>query len=188
MITTIALCICVRVLAQDALSLDEHRQYVFYRVVELSKVSSDSIYFRGLQFVKTAYPPVKLTSTTSNDRITGNGRFLVYGGISVIKHENGALSYTFHLECKEGRYRYWFTDFVYTPYTRDRYGNFVPVMGKEFPLEKGGDKLDKKEFASLLQEAGSFCALTGEKLKQKMQERPAKRNDVHTTKIITDKW
>src|ERR1700743_2377598 len=81
--------------------------------------------------------------------------FITYA--SFVKHENGAMSYTLNIECKDGKYRYWLTDFVFTPYERNRYGVYVPVNGIEIPLETAESKVTQQELDGYFDQTGAFC-------------------------------
>jgi hypothetical protein len=171
---------------QDLLSFDEHNKYIYYQVVDMPGMSADSLHARGLSFLKTAYPAIKLKSTANANNITGQGKFLTYGGISVLKHEKGEMGYQLNIEFKDQKYRYWLTGFVFTPYQRDRYGNFVPQQGIEVPLEDAASKFDKKDVDGYRDETGSFCKQFGDKLKLFKVNMPKKEESIK--KVVTDKW
>jgi len=171
---------------QELLSFDEHNKYIYYQIVELPGLNADTLETRGLNFLKTQFPRVKLKQETSLKSVKGEGKFLTYGGISVLKHENGEMSYLVSVEFKDQKYRFWLTDFVFTPYERDRYGNFVPKAGIEIPLESASSRLEKKELDSYLNETGTFCKQFGEKLK--IYELNLPKQEESTKKVVTDKW
>jgi hypothetical protein len=171
---------------QDLLSFDEHNKYIYYQVVDMPGMSADSLHSRGLNLLKTSYPNIKLKPTYSINNITGQGKFLTYGGVSVLKHEKGEIAYQLNVEFKDQKYRYWLTGFVFTPYQRDRYGNFVPQQGIEVPLENAISKFDKKDVDAYLNETGAFCKQFGDKLKQFIINTP-KKEEI-TKKVVTDKW
>ena len=171
---------------QDLLSFDEHNKYIYYQVVDMPGFSADSLHARGLAFLKTSYPGIKLKGGAASNSLTGQGKFLTYGGLSVLKHEKGEIAYQVNIEFKDKKYRYWLTSFVFTPYQRDRYGNFVAEPGIEVPLENAIAKFDKKDVDGYLDETGAFCKQFGDKLKAFAVNTP-KKEEV-TKKIITDKW
>jgi len=172
--------------AQKELSFDEHNKYIYYQVVDMPGLTKDTLLSRGLSFVKSAYPKTNVSATAT--QLTGRGKFLVYGGASILKHENGEITFLLTIECKDQKYRYWITDFVFTPYQRDRYGNFVPEQGINIPLETASSKLDKKEAGYYVQEAGAFCKELGVKLKRYITgARPAKKPEI-AKKVVTDNW
>jgi len=172
---------------QNLLSFDEHNKYIYYQVVNMPGLQADSLHERGLYFLKTAYPKTTLKSTTPA-AVAGEGKFLIYGGVSVLKHEKGEMSYQVNIEFKDQKYRFWLTGFVFTPYQRDRYGNFVPQPGINIPMESALTKLEKKDADSYLDETGAFCKQWEEKLKLFMLKAPAQKKEEITKKVVTDKW
>jgi len=175
---------------QDLLSFDEHNKYIYYQVVDIPGITADSLHGRGWYFLKTTYPKYKLKNPNAGS-ITGEGRFMIYNGLSILKHEGGEISYQLNIEFKDQKYRYWLTSFIFTPYERDRYGNFVPKLGIEIPLETAQSKLDKKELDNYLNETGAFCKQFGDKLKLSMTT-PLRKEEVvkkeEAKKVVTDKW
>jgi hypothetical protein len=171
---------------KSLLSLDEHNKYIYYQVVDLPGISADSLYKNAVYFIKSVYPKTK--STQSNNSINIRDKFLTY--TSFVKHENGEMAYTLNIECKDAKYRYWLTDFVFTPYERNRYGVYVPVNGIEIPLENAESKVVKKDLDGYFDQTGAFCKQLGEKLKKEMTEgHTTKKPDQQPVKkIVTDKW
>ncbi|MGN6177775.1 MAG: DUF4468 domain-containing protein [Mucilaginibacter sp.] len=153
---------------KDLLSFNEQNKYIYYQVVEQPGLTTDTLQARALYFLKTDYPQNKVEKAAASGNFTGSGKFLIASTLSVIKHIYGEVSYTYFIECKDGKYRYWLTDFVYTPHKTDRYGNSVPEQGMEMPLENGAKKLDKHDLVLSLDETGTYCKQFGEKLKRAM--------------------
>ncbi|MGZ3814880.1 MAG: DUF4468 domain-containing protein [Mucilaginibacter sp.] len=170
------------------LALDEHNKYIYYKVADLPGISGDSLLKNAIGFVKLSYPKNK-SIQESKESVVVNDKFLSYSTTAFVKHENGEITYTLKIECKDSKYRYWVTDFAFTPYERNRYGVFVPVNGISIPLEKAITKVYKKDLEGYLDQTGLFCKQLGEKLKQFMTEghTPVK-TDKPTPKIVTDKW
>lgn len=153
---------------KDLLSFNEQNKYIYYQVVELPGLTTDTLQTRALYFLKTSYPLNKVEKAATSGNFTGNGKLLITSTLSMVKHIYGEVNYTYFIECKDGKYRYWLTDFVYTPHKTDRYGNSVPEQGMEVPLENGAKKLDKHDLALSLDETGAYSKQFGEKLKQGM--------------------
>jgi hypothetical protein len=172
---------------KELLSFDEHNKYIYYQVVDMPGVPADTLNIRGAGFIKTNYPGIKLKAADLNG-LSGSGKFLVYGGISVLKHEKGEITYKINIEFKDQKYRYWLTGFAFTPYQRDRYGNFVPEQGLNIPLETAQSKLDEKDIDGYLDETGAFCKQFGENLKLYLLKAPAIKKEETTKKVVTDKW
>jgi hypothetical protein len=172
---------------KSLLSLDEHNKYIYYQVVDRPGVSADSLQKSVAYFVKDMYPKnksVQMTQYGANIK----DKFLTY--TSLVKHENGEMAYTLTIECKEGKYRYWLTDFVFTPYEKNRYGVFVPVSGIDIPIENASSKLIQKDVDGYFDQTGAFCKQLGEELKKYMAEdHSVKKPDQQPVKkIVTDKW
>jgi hypothetical protein len=173
---------------KELLSFDENNKYIYYHVADAPGLPKDTLLAKVSYFLKSEYPKTKLNRTVDPNVLNGGGKFLIYGGGGILKHENGDISYSLNIECKDQKYRYWLTGFVFTPYQRDRYGNFVPEPGKDIPLESVLKKLDKKEAGSYLDEAGTFCKQLGDRLKLYMTRASAPKKTEITKKIVTDKW
>jgi hypothetical protein len=170
----------------DLLSFDEHNKYIFYQVADAPGLTLDTVHARVFKFLKKEYPKIKLKPTAGGNDIHGDGQFLTYGGISVLKHEKGEITFQFNIEFKDQKYRYWLTDFIFTPFQRDRYGNFVPQPGIDIPLENASAKFDKKDVDGYLDETGAFCRQFGDRLKQFIINAP-KKEEI-TKKVVTDTW
>ncbi len=159
---------------QELLSFDEHNKYIYYQVADAPGLPIDTLHARGLNFFKIYYPKTKLKPAAEDKNISGEGKFLVYGGVSVLKHEKGEITFNVNIEFKDQKYRYWLTGFVFTPYQRDRYGNSVPQRGIDVPLEDALTKFDKKDVDGYLNETGGFCKQFGDRLKQFITNAPKK--------------
>jgi hypothetical protein len=152
---------------KDSLSFNEQNKYIYYHVVEQPGSTVDTLQTRALYFLKSAYPKTRIDKSSEPANITGNGIFLVYSGTTLVKSQDGQISYSCTIECKDQKYRYWLTDFVYTPYKTDRYGNSVPELGGDIALENA-KKFNKGQADNYLNQAGAFSKQFGDKLKQYM--------------------
>jgi len=174
-------------LAQTALlSLDEHNKYIYYRVVDVPGIPADTLNTRGARFLKNVFPKIKFKEKAG--MISGDGKFMTFSGVSVLKHEDGEMAYQLNAEFKDNKYRYWLTGFTFTPYQRDRYGNFVPQQGIAIPLESALAKLSKKEVDGYHDQAGAFCKQLGDRLEQALIAQAAQKKPEITRKVVTDKW
>jgi len=138
---------------KDSLALDENNKYIYYQTVSQSGVSADTLFKRALYFVKTAYQEPKLALVNADKAqnvLTGKGSFLVSKKAFITTHEDGAIGFTVRVEVKDSKYRYWFTDFVYTPYQRNRYNVYEPVPGIHIALEQAKGKIDKDDLNEYL--------------------------------------
>ena len=187
---------CLPFLAANAqkslLALDEHNKYIYYQVVDRSGVTADSLNSKAVAFVKENFPKIK--SRIGTDTSIGiKDRFQTYSALSFARHESGQITYNLTIECKNFKYRFWLTDFVFTPFQRDRYGMFVPVNGRDVALENALTKLDKKELEGYLDQTGLYCEQLDEKLKLYMvQNHSTKKTEQQPQqpikKVVTNKW
>jgi hypothetical protein len=171
---------------KELLPFDENNKYIYYQVVEQPGLTADTMYNRGLYFLKTAYPKLKVKPDKVNESISGTGKFIVTSTL-LLKREDGEISFTYTIESKEQKYRYWLTNFMFAPYKTDRYGKSVPADGIEIPLEKGTAKLDKKIVDNYLNQTGAYSKQFGDKLKQYMARILATHTKETKTKVISTK-
>jgi hypothetical protein len=172
---------------KDLLSLDEHNKYIYYQVVSQVGLTADTFHNRAAYFLKVNYPKNKVDKNITPETITGSGKLLMVTGITAVKHIDGEVNYTFNIECKDQKYRYWLTDFVFTPYYVDRYGNSVPKPGIEIPLEDGSSKLEKGQVNSYSIQIVNYSKQFGDRLKQYMLMVSAAPVKDNKKKIITTK-
>lgn len=174
---------------KDLLSIDGHNKYIYYEVVTQPGLSIDTFKNRAAYFLKINYPKNKVSKTETPATITGTGKLLMLTGISAAKHIDGEINYTFSIEYKDEKYRYWLTDFVFTPYYVDRYGNSVPKPGIDIPLESGTSKLEKGQLNSFSIQISNYSKQFGDRLKQYMlmvSAAPIKNNQKNV--ITTKDW
>ena len=180
------------VLAQkDSLAVDEHGKYIYYKVIEQDKFDTDTLYARAQHFFKYVYPKteLKLTRADANAHtLAGAGLFTVSDKGSISKHDDGQVTYTLNLEIKDKKYRYWLTNFIFTPYYRDRYNNYVPQPGMDMPIEQAGNKLDAKQLSMYLNQTAAFTLRLSTKLKWYMQHQNVVKIDTTKRVIIINKW
>ena len=128
---------------------DERGKYIHYEIVE-KNIPADSLKERALGFLTLK----KLKSIQpAKEEIRATGKFIVTKTALMLGHPSGELLYNFTFEVKEGKYRFWLTDFLFIPYKRDRYGNFVASTPKGTPLENNPGKLNAGEWASYIDAA-----------------------------------
>ena len=158
-------------------------------MIEQPGLTADTFQNRMQYFLKAVYPQNKINQPGTPGSISGTGKFLILTGITAAKHIDGEIGYTFYLEYKDQKYRYWLTHFVFTPYKVDRYGNPVPEQGLDVPLEEGSSKLDKNQFTNYLNKTGSYSIQFGDKIRQYMVKIPAgPAKDDKKKVIVTKDW
>lgn len=152
---------CLSISAQtstkaELMPLDERGKYIYYEVVEKNTVPADSLQIRAKEFLAAkkldAVKPTK-------DQLTASGKFLISKTAFVLTRPSGEVLYNFVFELKEGKYRFWLTDFAFIAYKRDRYANYVPATVKGVPLEKEPGKLNAAEWTSYIAAASKQADL-----------------------------
>ncbi len=176
---------------KDSLAFDEHGKYIYYRVVNQVKDDENVLLVRGLDFFdmpanKDAFKVINKDANTHMFDVSGH--FLVSKPSSLAKHDDGKITFKIHVEVKGQKYRYWLTDFVFTPYYKDRYNNMVPQPGVEIPMEDISKKIETREAAHYLDECAAFGKKLGTKLKQYMDAEPSVKKDDGKKVIDTKKW
>ena len=175
----------------DSLSFDENNKYIYYQVASQPSLSADTLYKRALFFLQTAYPNDKLKLSKedkSKATLKGKGGFFVSKKALVSMHEDAKITYNIVIEVKDGKYRYWLTDFVVIPYERDRYANFVPVLGKDVPLEHGRRKLGQKTLDDYLEKVLVNCRAISNKFKSFIANPSSLPKEIKTKSVTTKEW
>jgi len=177
---------------KDTLAFDERNKYIYYQTVDQQGLSKDTLYGRGLYFMHKAYPKGKLKITKTDETqgvLSGEGSFAVSKRSLLSGSLGGEISYTLRIEVKDSKYRYWFTDFKFTPYKRDRYGMEVLDPGIIFPMEEAKNKLEKRDVVVYLDKILSYSRQNGAILKSYMLKiAPVKKNAPALKKISTKDW
>jgi hypothetical protein len=108
-------------------------------VVLADGFSKAVLYSNGLQWVKTLAAGEGKLSAVQYDsmggKASGNYEFLVYSQSGILKKIAGAIRYHVSIETKDGKYRYSFSDFIFSYYHQDRNYQMVKT-GKTKPLEE----------------------------------------------------
>lgn len=76
--------------------------------------------------------------------LTGHGQFEVPKYGTLTKQPDGIVSYDLIINIKGSQIEYEFTNFIFQPYKRNRYGKFEPIPGKHFPLELQVSRYNQK--------------------------------------------
>ncbi|MDN3579704.1 DUF4468 domain-containing protein [Mucilaginibacter flavus] len=178
---------------KDSLAFDERNKYIYYQATEQPGLSKDTLFNRGAHFMSKAFPKGKFKVTQSDEAkgvLTGEGSFIVPKRSLISNSLGGEISYTMQIEVKDAKYRYWFTDFTFSPYKRDRYGMEVLTPGVTTAMEKGKDVLDKKDFSVYLDKILLNSRQYGNTLKAYMLKVSAKPKvaDKSIKKISTKEW
>jgi hypothetical protein len=177
---------------KDSLAFDDHGKYIYYKVVNAGANNANVLYTRAESFLKAAYDKttLKLLSQDVNAKsLIGEGNVMVAKTGSLSKHNDGRITCKLNVEVKDMKYRYWFTDFVYTPYKLDRYNNYVPEIGLDVEMEKAAKRLSQKDTDHYLDECARFARQMGAKLQLYMAAAPVVKKDTVAKKVISiNKW
>jgi hypothetical protein len=164
----ILLLCCAGAFAQDkVLPMDESGKYTFLEVVELPLVSKSVMPANVKRFFKTNSKSLKLSNNEKDTVFYGKGRMIIQKAVVGIGHPSGEVNYSVNIALREGKYRLILTDFVLTPYERDRYSNYVPGTGSS-PLENRPGKLNLAEWESNLSSVALGARKMADKLKLAM--------------------
>lgn len=150
---------------------DENGKFIYYKVVDSQSLDKSVLIDRATNFFTTNKNLLKIAERTDTS-ILATGKLIIDKTVLVVGHPSGELNYNLYFQVKEGKYRYWLTDFTYIPYQRDRYGNFVAKTNITTPLEKQVDKLNAGSWRDV--QAGAYAKV-------------AKLSDAFKKYLATDK-
>ncbi|MCO5948156.1 DUF4468 domain-containing protein [Mucilaginibacter flavidus] len=184
---------------KDSLAFDENNKYIYYQVVQQPGTIKDTLFNRAQYFFKKADPATALSLLSMHEEedsrtkeksfaLMGSGKFLVSKKTLLTSHEDGSVSFTLRIDIRDGKYRYWLTDFVFNPYQRNRYNVYESIPGIYIPLEKPEGKIEKKDLAAYLNGVLTSSLKIGEKLKEYMTKVSAIKKDIGVKKISTKDW
>ena len=175
--------------AQDKpLPFDERGKLIYYEVVESTKTPKDSLISRASAFLNADVKRFKVVSVKGDTLVEATGKMLISKNALGMARPMGAVDYNFYAEVKEGKYRFWLTDFVFTSYLRDRYGNFVPSTAIGTPLEREQSKLRAAEWLSYQKITAREAKTLADQFKQALAtkiytaESPKPKNTISTKK------
>jgi len=140
---------------QKNFSKDDQGKFIYYKVVDSVTANKNVLTSRASKFVNDFYKKQLKQSSATDSSVLANGKVVIDKTLLVVGHPSGELSYQFSFEARDGKYRFWLTDFGFVPYKRDRYGNFVASTTISTPLEKPVGKLNAGEWAAIQESAYS---------------------------------
>jgi hypothetical protein len=164
---------------------DERGKYIHYEVVEQKNVGVDLLKERALSFLALKkFKAVKAADT----QVNAAGKFIINKTALMLSHPSGELSYNLTFEAKAGRYRFWLADFLFIPYKRDRYGNFVAATSKGRPLENSPGKLNAGEWTSYIDAAEKQSAALAAEFKNHLAVVQKVKAPTAKKKVISKSW
>lgn len=176
--------------AQDKiLPMDESGKYTFLEVVELKAVTKSIMAANVKRFFKASSKSLKLGAEEKDTVFLGKGKMIVQKGLGGIGHPSAEVNYNISVALREGKYRLIMTDFIVTPYERDRYGNFVPVTVST-ALEKSPGKLGRTEWEANMAFVFTESRKIADRLKVAMSNTLAepKTEQKKPATVSTTKW
>ncbi len=135
---------------QKQFSKDDSGKFIYYQVVDSQTVTKDTLLQRAKAFVNGIYKKTMKQESVSDSSILAKGTAVIDKTILVAGHPSGEVSYQFVCEVRNGKYRFWLTNFAFIPYQRDRYGNFVATTQVGTPLERTPGKLSAGAWKDIL--------------------------------------
>ncbi len=135
------------------LSLNEKNQYTYF-VIKPAPANPNAEALTA--YLKKTVTGVKFLEVTHGGSIAGRGIVLVYKQGLITGQEDGQLAYNVTVDFKDNKYKLILTDFMFTPYQRNRYGVFAPVNNIGTPLEKMEGKLSTKQLNAYLDKLGTY--------------------------------
>ncbi|WP_443939896.1 DUF4468 domain-containing protein [Pedobacter sp. MW01-1-1] len=175
---------------QKEFSIDESGKYIYYEVVSTKATPKDSLMQRANYFVKKLYKKTLSLNQKSDTSILAKGKTVIDKTLLIAGHPSGEIQYNFNFEARNGKYRFWLTDFNFIPYQRDRYSNYVPTSDYPTPLEQKAGKLNAGEWKDIVDGAYSKVSKFADDFKKCMAT-AATITVQPVTKpktVSTDKW
>jgi hypothetical protein len=170
------------------LPFDERGKLIYYEVVATTTTPKDSLISRAKTFFESDVKKYKISSIKADTLLEATGKMMISKSALGMARPLGAVDYNFYAEVKEGKYRFWLTDFVFIPYMRDRYGNFVPTTTIGTPLEREQGKLREAEWLSYQKITAREAKTLAEQFKSALAtmiyapEAPKPKNTISTKK------
>ncbi|WP_379089416.1 DUF4468 domain-containing protein [Pedobacter sp. UC225_65] len=178
----------VRAQEENLLPVDEQGKFIYYEVVDLKDKTKEVLKLRAEDYLKKQGKGLKFRLTIGDTSFVADGKMVVDKTLIVMSHPSGEILYRFYVEVKDGRYRFWLSDFNFIPYQRDRYGNFVPSTHVATPLEKDQGKLNASQWKEYQLQAASHAKKMAFNFKQYMANQQLVVKPAAVQKIVDKNW
>ncbi|GGI27251.1 DUF4468 domain-containing protein [Pedobacter mendelii] len=172
---------------QKQFSLDDSGKFIYYEVVDVKTTTKDSLILRANSFLNL-YKKTVIKKSSTDTSIIARGTMIIDKTILVAGHPSGEVNYNLMFEARDKKYRFWFTDFEYIPYQRDRYGNYVATTKIATPLEKTPGKLSAGEWKDVVESAYAKTTKLAENFKKILSTNLTEKSKKKTETISTKKW
>ncbi|TDG36821.1 DUF4468 domain-containing protein [Pedobacter changchengzhani] len=173
---------------QKQFSLNEDGKYVFYEVVDVKTISKDILMARAKVFINKLDKEVVKNHVLTDTSIFAKGKFVIDKTVLIAGHPSGEVSYNLTFEARNGKYRFWLTDFEYIPYQRNRYGNYVATTKIGTPLEKSTSKLNMGEWKANVSAAYNKVEKLSADFKEFLSRNPIVNPLENNKTKVNDKW
>lgn len=175
---------------EKQLAKDEDGKFIFYQVVDTSAVAKQILIEKAKTFLTTLNKKHLKLSKVTDSALTADGKMILERTVLTVGHPSGEVSYTLTFEAKDNKYRFWLKNFLFTPYQRDRYGNFVAATTVGTPLEQKVSKLSQSNWRDIQNATFAKAAKFGADFRKYMAsiEAEAKKTASPPNQISTKKW
>ncbi|WP_316827228.1 DUF4468 domain-containing protein [Pedobacter miscanthi] len=173
---------------QKQFTKDDNGKFIYYKVVDSQSLSKDTLLQRAKSFINTAYKKSMTQESITDSSVLAKGTMVIDKTVLVVGHPSGEVSYSFMFEARNGKYRFWFTDLLYIPYQRDRYGNFVATTKTGTPLERSPGKLNAGAWKDVVNSTYNKLEKLGDEFKKYLATSKAEKAKKKTETISTKKW
>ena len=152
----------------DVLPINEQGRFIHYERVETKERSGNQLKENLNSFSKNPVKALKLKSNEGDTVFVFLGKFIISKTLLVMSHPSGEILFHLQVELKEGRFRFWLTDFSFVAYQRDRYGNFVPTTNKGIPLESSSGTVNSSQWREYQVQAAEYAVKLAREFKNHM--------------------
>jgi hypothetical protein len=174
--------------SESSLPVDERGKLIYYEVVNLKDVSKDSLKTRTLDYIKKNSTLLKFEKIVGDTAFFAIGKMIISKTVLVMSHPSGEIMYDFQVELKQGKYRFWLTNFSFIPYQRDRYGNFVPNTTIGIPLENESGKLNATQWKEYKTQTTAFAKDFAAKFKAYMASKAPVVAPAQEKNVVSKTW
>ncbi|MFI5450548.1 DUF4468 domain-containing protein [Pedobacter sp. UC225_61] len=174
--------------SESLLPVDEQGKFIYYEVVPLEGTTKDTLVDRVVNYLKKQHKEIQFKSLQGDTAFIATGKMVVNKTLLVMSHPSGEILYRFQAEVKEGKYRFWLSDFSFIPYQRDRYGNFVASTTIGVPLERDPGKLNAAQWKEYQVQAAKYTKDFAFKFKQFMAGKTLISEPLPEKKVISKNW
>lgn len=175
---------------KQELPMDERGKMIYYEVVDRKDRTSGQLKEVAKAYFQSASGP-KIMLSERDSLLSGKGKLVISKTAFVLTRPSGEVHYQLYLDFKPGKYRFWLTDFVFIPYQRDRYGNFVRATSIGTPLEQDPGRLNAAEWEAYRKATAYEARLFAEKFKKAMADAAIKTPTAKAVPVQTtrnQKW